>query len=78
VSESSESGHWFHRTSVEIQRWLSSEPKSALTQEMAESVIGAGGVPVRDDHGNAFLHPDDQEYIWELNRSGVDGNDEVR
>jgi hypothetical protein len=78
VSETHESGHWFHRTSEKIQRWLSEEPKTALDGEALDSVIGAGGVPVRDAATGDFrLAPEDEEYIRELRGAGAD-NDEIR
>ncbi|MEN2740944.1 hypothetical protein ABCS02_24435 [Microbacterium sp. X-17] len=78
MSETQGSGHWFHRTSEKIQRWLSEEPKAALDAEALDSVVGAGGIPVRDDTTGDFrLGPEDQEYIRELRQSRHD-EDEIR
>lgn len=79
MTDTHESGHWFHRTSEKIQRWLAEEPASTLDGVALEAVIGAGGVPVRDEETGHFrLHPRDAEYIRELDRAGVDPDNEVR
>ena len=79
MSETPEPGHWFHRVSLDVRRWLASEPATPLTQDALEAVIGAGGTPVKDpDTGDFHVHPEDQEYIRELHRSGVDDDADAR
>jgi hypothetical protein len=67
-----ETGHWFARCTKTAQDWLLEHPGDALSTEVLDAVIGAGGVPVRresvgDDQSEAFyLHPADSEFITEL------------
>jgi hypothetical protein len=73
-------GHWFARCAKTAQDWLLNHPGDALTTEVFDAVIGAGGVPVRretsgDDQSEDFyLHPADSEFITELRRAGVEAD----
>lgn len=79
MSETTDSGHWFHRTSEKIQRWLAEEPKSALDSAALDAIIGAGGNPVRDEvTGDFRIRPEDEEYIRELRTAGDADRDEIR
>ena len=70
--------HWFARCAKTAQDWLLNHPHDALSTEVFDAVIGAGGVPVRkegtgDDQSEAFyLHPADSEFITELRRAGAE------
>lgn len=65
------SDHWIHRCLESTKAWLLENPRSSLSTEAFDTVVGAGALPVRDDHsGEYYLHPDDQEYLIELRRAG--------
>lgn len=71
MSENS-SDHWFHRYLHATKQWLLENPESALSTEAFDAVVGAGGVPRRDETtGEHFLADADQEYLTELRRAGA-------
>lgn len=71
-----EGDHWFHRLTGSVRAWLDENPRSALSTEVFDAVIGAGGVPTRrrdsDDPASElhYLEAADAEYIEELRRAG--------
>lgn len=72
--------HWYHRVAANVRAWLDENPRSALTGQALDAVIGAGGVPVprRDSSDPAselhYLDAADAEYIEELRRAGEPGD----
>lgn len=69
--------HWFHRLTAGARAWLNDNPRSALSTEVFDAVISAGGVPTRRRRDSAdpaseghYLDVADAEYIEELRRAG--------
>lgn len=70
------SAHWFARCPKNAQDWLMGNLGAALSPEIYNAVVGAGGVPVpieTPDGGRskAFcLRPADSQYLVELHNAG--------
>lgn len=66
------SDHWIHRCLHATKEWLLDNPRSVLSTEAFDAVVGAGGAPVRNQQtGDHYLSDADQEYLIELRRAGA-------
>jgi hypothetical protein len=67
--------HWWHRVSDDVKDWLATHHGEPLTLDVYDAVIGAGGLPQRQEPGAVGL-PDapllsdkDWEYCKEAARA---------